>query len=78
MTTKTKAKTAVTSATKLAFQKARPGKGTKTEFLALVPRKGTVTVAKLKALAAEKLELSAEKAEKWIKDFVQYGRVKVV
>lgn len=63
-------------ATKISFLKARNGTGPKTDVLALVPRKGTITFGKLKA-KAEAEELNVAKLPKWLTTMAKNGRVEL-
>ena len=68
----------VAPTTKITFKSPRPNKasGPKTELLALVPRKGSITFAKLRA-KAEAAELNTAKVGKWITSMARNGRVEL-
>jgi hypothetical protein len=74
----TKTEPKVTDSTAITFKSPRPNdaQGPKTKLLALVPRKGSIKFAALKAKAeAEKLNVA--KAAQWIASMAKNGRVEL-
>jgi hypothetical protein len=64
----------VTDSTAISFQKARPKKGPKTQLLALVPRKGSITVKQLTA-KAEAEGIKPARVVKFVAALAKFGFV---
>jgi hypothetical protein len=64
---------------KITFLSVRPNKktGPKTDVLALVPRKGSITFAKLRAKAEEADGVNLTKLPKWLQALKRDGRIEL-
>jgi hypothetical protein len=57
--------------TKLAFNHARDRGGIKSDFVSLVPRKGSIPASKLLTLGAKELKVPKTRAERWLPGLVR-------
>jgi len=67
----------ITPTTKLKLARARDGGGVKTKFIGLVPKKGTITAAKLQKLGTEELKVPAKRSAGWLPKFVRRGLLQI-
>jgi hypothetical protein len=70
-------KVEISPTTKLRFAHARKSGGVKTEFLGLMPKKGTITAAKLQKLGSTELKVPAARSSRWLPKFVRRGLVQI-
>jgi len=73
---KAPAKVVPTAATVITFKAQRTKTGTKTDLLALVPKKGSITLKEL-AAKAEKEGIKSAKVPKWVAFLAHYGYVEL-
>jgi hypothetical protein len=67
----------ITDSTAISFKAARPKKGPKTKLLALVPRKGSITLKALTA-KADAEGIKAARVVKFVAALAKYGYVDLV
>lgn len=67
----------IKSTTKITAVKPRKQGGTKQKFHALIPKKGSISVAALSTKAKKELEINPKKVEGWLRGFLRRGLIKL-